>query len=334
LNSSREYKIHINPSSPTPKFQQLIDVFINAINRGKIPEGSALPSVNKLIFETRLSRDTIVKAYNELKKRGIIEAIPNKGYYVKNSRTRIFLFLDTYSPFKEGLYNAFRNELPEEYEIDLVFHHHNPRVFESLLINSVGKYSVYLIMCIDNPQVISNIEKLNPSRVLILDLKYYVDERYSNITQNFDQAFHSSLEQGKDHFRKYNSIFFIRPPASNHPGISEEAFMSFCKTNQFDGHIRHELRDSDMEKGNAYIVVSDSDLVRIIEFARSRGYEPGRDIGLVSCNDTPVKKIIENGITVISTDFAEMGRRAASFVKSREYVSEEIPTKLILRGSL
>ena len=330
----RDYKITINPSSAVPKFQQLIDIFINAITRGKLKEGSLLPSVNKLIFESNLSRDTIVKAYNELKRRGIVESIPNKGFFVKNNRSKIFLFLDTYSPFKEGLYNSFRNELPEEYEIDLAFHHHNARVFESLIVSNIGKYSFYLIMCIDNPVVKTVLKKINPSRVLILDLNYYADDRYASIVQNFDRTFISSLEQLKGKLKKYSKIVFVRPPATNHPVISETAFMKFCKQNKFKGRVKHSLSDQKIKKGTAYLVVSDNDLVKITEFSKKAGYEQGKDIGLISYNDTPVKKIIGNGITVISTDFAEMGRRAASFVKTREYVCEEIPAKVIIRGSL
>jgi hypothetical protein len=45
-------------------------------------------------------------------------------------------------------------------------------------------------------------------------------------------------------------------------------------------------------------------------------------------------EIIENGITVISTDFAMMGQQAAEFVKSREKIQEVIPARMIVRNSL
>ena len=48
-----------------------------------------------------------------------------------------------------------------------------------------------------------------------------------------------------------------------------------------------------------------------------------------------MKKIIGNGITVISTDFAIMGVHAADFILNPSAGAHEvIPTSLIMRGSL
>ena len=40
------------------------------------------------------------------------------------------------------------------------------------------------------------------------------------------------------------------------------------------------------------------------------------DFGLLSYNDTPMKRFVAEGITVISTDFKLMGQKAAEFPKS------------------
>jgi DNA-binding LacI/PurR family transcriptional regulator len=60
----------------------------------------------------------------------------------------------------------------------------------------------------------------------------------------------------------------------------------------------------------------------------------GEEIGIISYNETPIKKIILNGITTISTDFAEMGRMAAQLILkgSKEHVA--VPFCLTLRSSL
>ena len=38
----------------------------------------------------------------------------------------------------------------------------------------------------------------------------------------------------------------------------------------------------------------------------------GKQVGIISYNETPLKKIILNGITTISTDFEAMGIEAAN----------------------
>jgi DNA-binding LacI/PurR family transcriptional regulator len=71
-----------------------------------------------------------------------------------------------------------------------------------------------------------------------------------------------------------------------------------------------------------------------VETAREKNLKLGEDVGILSYNDTPMKRVVYKGITVISTDFGELGRRAAHFVLERKPVHEIIPTTLIRRNSL
>jgi DNA-binding LacI/PurR family transcriptional regulator len=60
----------------------------------------------------------------------------------------------------------------------------------------------------------------------------------------------------------------------------------------------------------------------------------GKHVGVISYNETPLKKLILNGITTISTDFQMMGEKAADLVLNRSNVHVEIPFYLRLRASL
>jgi DNA-binding transcriptional regulator YhcF (GntR family) len=327
-------KLKVESGPGYPKYLQLIDSVINALQQGELKEGEALPSVNQLIQETQFSRDTVVKAYNELKKRGVIVAIPNKGYFVKEDSEKILLFLDSYSPFKEGLYNAFRAELPETTDIEILFHHYNFRVFESMIANSIGRYSKYVIMCYDEPRIAGVLKKLPPEKVLILDVKMHISEDYSHVIQDFDESFYTCLSEAESLIRKYDEIVFVHPPLTMHPVVSRKGFKRFCKDHELKGRIIDHLEQEDIKKGMVFIVVSDNDLALLVETSRSQSLTPGKDIGVISYNETPLKKIIGNGITVISADFGLMGKKAAIAVKSRGVHKEVIATELIVRESV
>jgi DNA-binding GntR family transcriptional regulator len=116
---AKKLELIITPA--TTKVQHLTGALIKAIGDGLYPPGSQLPSVNQLSREYNLSRDTVFKAFRELKKKGIAESTPAKGYHVANPSYRVLLFLDTYSPFKDVLYNSFVNSLPKNYQVDLLF---------------------------------------------------------------------------------------------------------------------------------------------------------------------------------------------------------------------
>ncbi|UDM17135.1 PLP-dependent aminotransferase family protein [Vogesella sp. XCS3] len=64
-------------------YQQLADDLSSAINRGTLPPGSRLPSVRKTAHSRQLSLNTVVAAYRVLEDRGLVEARPQSGYYVK-----------------------------------------------------------------------------------------------------------------------------------------------------------------------------------------------------------------------------------------------------------
>jgi DNA-binding LacI/PurR family transcriptional regulator len=55
---------------------------------------------------------------------------------------------------------------------------------------------------------------------------------------------------------------------------------------------------------------------------------------VISYNETPLKKIILNGITTISTDFEAMGIEAANIVKTGIKTKSEVSFRLTPRASL
>jgi DNA-binding LacI/PurR family transcriptional regulator len=60
----------------------------------------------------------------------------------------------------------------------------------------------------------------------------------------------------------------------------------------------------------------------------------GEDVGVISYNEIPLKKFILNGITTISTDFQQMGERAAQLILENSKAHIEIPFSITLRASL
>ncbi|WP_242157582.1 hypothetical protein [Aestuariivivens sediminis] len=78
----------------------------------------------------------------------------------------------------------------------------------------------------------------------------------------------------------------------------------------------------------------DRDLVEIIKLTRANNWKLGNQIGLISYNDTPTKEILDGGITIISTDFKEMGAEAANMILSGDFVKKPNRTKMVLRNSL
>ena len=78
----------------------------------------------------------------------------------------------------------------------------------------------------------------------------------------------------------------------------------------------------------------EDDLVQLLEKILQTDLKPGKDIGIISYNETPMKKIIMNGITTISTNFKLMGEYAAGIILSEKNEKIAVPFNLTLRSSL
>ena len=328
------FTFKLDKSSSQTKMQQLIHAINEAISNGTLKEGDFLPSVNKLSRESGLSRDTIFKAYTALKQRSVISSTPTKGYFVSNVSFKVMVLLDDFSAFKEQLYSSFRNALPENYSVDLLFHHYNQDVFEQLILNSLGRYSMYVVMNIRNERIEEVVRKIDPNKLLILDMGKTENQDVAYLIQNFEQAFYACLDEGKELIRKYAELNLVFPASTPHPQVAIEVFQQFCTENNLKHSIVQKIKNEEIEKGQAYLVIKEDDLVYIVKACKKKGLKLGQDVGLISYNDTPMKEVVGDGITVISVDFEEMGQKIAQFVESKQKIYETLPSKLILRGSL
>jgi len=65
-----------------PIYQQIIERLENLVAQGILQPESRLPSVRQLAMDLSINPNTIVRAYMELEKRGVIYSIPGKGSFV------------------------------------------------------------------------------------------------------------------------------------------------------------------------------------------------------------------------------------------------------------
>lgn len=326
--------ITVNHQSDIPKYRQIVTSVSDAVSRNLLQKGDELPSVNAMCKANQLSRDTVFKAYSILKDYGIVDSVPNKGYYVANDTRKVILVLDTFKAYKEVLYHSFINNLPNNIIADVQFHHYNIENFKTIINNSIGKYYKYVIMNFDHKEVAETVAKINIDRLLLIDWNVYSTPKNNYVCQDFGSAFYDCLVQAEQLFMKYKRIDFIYPNFTNHPIESVSFFKNFCNNFNFQFSIITDPKAFKVERDIAYISVSDRMLGSFLEQCRARNLEAGKDVGFLSYNETPMKKFIYKGISVISTDFKQLGTRAAEFIIKEGSMKAYVPTELILRDSL
>jgi DNA-binding transcriptional regulator YhcF (GntR family) len=332
--------IRIDKSSSTPKYEQLVNEILRHIRSKKLLIGDKLPSIHEICNNYDISRDTVIIAYNELKSRGIISPKHGKGFYVASttikSKLKIFLLFDVMNGYKEVLYRSFFNGLGSDYQVDIFFHYYNLKVFDQLISNNINKYGYYVIMPHFNEDISKYLKQIPPEKLLIIDKDLITGVgNYSAVFQNFEKDVSNALNEALPLLKKYSSLKFI----SNHnfqfiPDGMEKGFSGFCSQHRIKHSIFTDIKSSAPEKGDAFLAVSDQDLIELLKLSKVNKWEPGRDIGIVSYDETPLKELLAGGISVISTDFKKMGETAADMIKRHTTGKIENPCLFIARKSL
>jgi len=334
--------IHVDEYSATPKYLQLSHSIIDAVEEGLILKNDILPSINELSCILDISRDTAERGYKYLKKKGVILSIPGKGFYVHNiefkKKIKIFLLFNKLSVHKKIIYDSFVASLGEDASIDFYIYNNDFALFKRLILNRRTEYTHYVII----PHFVEGgedaheiINEIPPERLILLDKKVSgISGAYSAVYENFEKDIYGALTEAKEALKKYHTLKLIFPGKSYFPNEIINGFRRFCQQYAFNYSVVSDLKNEAINSGEVFINLMEDDLVVLIERILSTDLQMGKDVGVISYNETPLKKFLLNGITTISTDFKMMGTMAAEIVLNNSRGSHETPFYLTLRPSL
>jgi DNA-binding transcriptional regulator YhcF (GntR family) len=343
MNSENIYRlISIDEYAVTPKYIQLSNSIVKAVEAGKLKKGYLLPSINDLSFELDISRDSAEKTYRHLKKLGVIGSVPGKGYFIANTDIKqpikIFLLFNKLSTHKKIMYDAFVESIGKDAVIDFYIYNNDFSLFKKLLENKRDDYSNYVIIPVfleggeKAHEIINTIPK---EKLLLLDqLLPGINGNFAAVYEPFEKDIYAALEEMVDRLSRYQTIKIIFPDYTYHPKQILEGFYRFCNQYAFNYEVVADVNKAVIAEGEVYISLMENDLVLLVEKIIETKLEVGKQVGVISYNETPLKKIILNGITTISTDFYLMGQKAAQLILAKSTEHIEVPFHLKLRDSL
>jgi DNA-binding transcriptional regulator YhcF (GntR family) len=343
-NKTKKDIISIDYYSKTPKYRQIVNSVIGAIAEGKISKDDKLPSVNNLLIEFDISRDTIVKAYDFLKETGIIESVPGKGYYIKTNevskRPKILLLFNKLSAHKKIIYDSFAENMGENAVIDFYIYNNDFNLFKKILEeNQDINYSYYVIIShfVEAGENINEIlSKIPAQKLIILDKK--IDELniqgYASVYQDFETDIYNALVEMNVKLSNYQRLKLIFPSYTYQPNSIKNGFLKYCTEFAFEYEYVFDLENDEPKQHDVFINVMEDDLVFLIKKIKEKKLRVGKDIGIISYNETMIKEVLLDGITTISTDFYLLGKTAAELVLSdrKEHIAN--PFHVVYRNSL
>ena len=340
-------KIQIDVLSKKPVYKQIIDQITDKINSGELNDGDQMPSMNVLASDLQISKETIKKAYNILRHKGMIDSKQGKGYYVlknKDPHIKILLLFDKISTYKQVLYSSFASNIGDDVEITIRLHNQDIDLFEQFIDENIDHFDYYIItphfpLEKDVQKRVKKLLRKIPNRKLIVLDRYIetITGNYGLVYQDAEQDVIIGLNQGLDDIKRYNKLKILSMPGSLYASLLSKGIVKFCSENRIDHKFFYNTSHPDLiQKGDLFLILNsqlDVELIEIARVAKTREFKIGKDIGIISYNDSPINEIVLNGLTVLSTDFEQMGRLAAQMIREKELKKIKCNFRLIRRST-
>lgn len=342
--------INIVEESKVPKYLQIVNSFINKISSGELKIGEKIPSINELSEECYLSRDTVEKAYKKLKEKKIITSVKGKGFYVTRTellaKINILFLVNRLSHYKTETYDSFVNTIGGNAYVSLSVYHCNEYLFLKELEKNMGAFDYYVIIPYfkdteqEDDVLVKKIEKflseIPKDKLLILDHRLNLASDIPQIYQDFKNDIYSSLIRNKNLILPYKKFIMVYPKDAVYPYPKHvlQGWRQFCIEYSIEFEIIYKLtEDTILHRKELYLILDENDLITIFKKIKQNKFSLKEDIGIISYNDTPLKDLLD--VTVVSTDFTQMGKTAAEFIINKQKnIQIKNPFSFINRNSI
>ncbi len=321
------------------KHEQITEGVIQAIKSKAAAKGDFLPSVNQAVEELGIARKTVVKAYEALKERGIIRAKKRLGYFIVDTnimiQRKIMILLNHFGVYQQALYDSMLEKSSKEFDqIDLYFHHTNPKMFETIINSNIGQYTHYIISPFFDKKVEASLSLIPKDKLLLISRPDYYHKAVSYVIQNYTTELMKVLNQAKSALIKFDGLTLVLSETNKPPKELEKTTEKFCKKHELNYAVSHNFSSNMLHAGRAYFIIEDNDLLSLLMACKEEKWIPGKDIGVLSYNDSTMKQLLGNGISTVSVDFSEMGKHINHWLFDATKVNVVLPIVYHKRNSL
>ena len=339
--------IRLDNQGSVPLYRQICLQVSALIASGELAPGDKLPSMNQLAIQLGISRETSKKAYGRLLREGVLIARQGKGFFVAQPSTggqlELLVLLDKQSVYKQLFLQTFQEELSGRAHITILLHNQNLDLLEFYLDRHLDQYDYYVVSPhfardAKSQARAAKLLRRVPNRKLIM-VDHWLREvpgNYGVVYQDFrHDACAALMESGDEILRSGGRLKVMMLP---HSLYGSDILKSVNDFSRQTGVVVSAFRTvpPDLEGGDVILLLGsqlDSGLVELSKSISDRKLQPGQDVRIISYNEFPLNELVLGGLTVMSTDFPEMGRTAARMILENKLSKIHNPFHLIRRNT-
>lgn len=338
--------LQLDLNSKTPIYKQLVSQIEKALRDGELKPGELLPSMNDIAAEHGISRETAKKAYGILTEKGIVLPKQGKGFYAADSnsgrRPQVLVIFDKFSVYKQILFNSFAGELNGVAEVTILNHDQNIDLLQYYLDKNLDSYDYYVIAphfpldAATQERVVKQFARIPNRKLIMLDrLLPGYPGNYGAVYQDFENDIYDGLVQGLNGRFEGSRLRVITLPASLYGPQISRGIKRFCQ----DYDVPVEFLSSAparINAGDTFLVLNsqlDAGLVDLARNIQACGLQIGKDVRIISYNESDMNELVLGGLTTVSADFKEMGCIAARMILDKQPAKVHCPFRMYRRNS-
>ena len=335
-------KFKIDTTGKEPIYRQLVTQVERSLHNGNLQAGQQIPSMNELAAQLAISRETVKKAYGILVDKNLIVPKQGKGFYASDletaGRPQVLVIFDKFSVYKQILFNAFSEALSGKAEVTIVNHNQSLDLLEYYLDNNLDHFDYYVITPhfpldpASQERASKQLSRIPNRKLLMLDRLQpdFPGNQYGAVYQDFENDIYEGLVQGLSLSRPIRTLRVITLPTSLYGACICKGVDRFSRERGIPVEYLQSAPET-IHVGDTFLVLNsqlDAGLVSLAHVIRAAGLEIGKDVRIISYNESEMNELVLGGLTTVSTDFKQMGRTAAEMILKRHMERIHCPFRM------
>lgn len=312
------YALTIIDHSPQPKYLQLADHFRRQIVSRQLSGQAHLPSINDLSARYNLSRDTVRKAYLELKRNNLVQGVRGKGYFVRavphRQREERWLLL-TKGPGGEtdDLVTQIKTATTASVPVNVDYHHGAAPDLERFLTPRAGDFSRIIVAGSFDAAAADVVKRFPAGKTLHISEDPVTGCNLPNgLVIDRGEMLYRALRQCNETSTGLQRLYLgfcgnVSVAKQLLPG-----FQRFCITAGKRGRLLSEFGVIEPTSGSLYVVSDPWELSILLDRTARTALSPGREVKVLYVGRHTGLEALAGGITSLHADLSESLRSCLS----------------------
>lgn len=254
---------------------------------------------------------------------------------------KVLLVFNKLSDFKDKIYQSFLEKLGEKAHVDVYVHQVTPlstQHFDQVIRERISEYdhvAVLLHSSYLHEDVLKTLNSIPKEKLLILDKRNeFIRGEYACVYHDFEEGIHRIFTEMNNSLSKYQTINLVVNESNSIAKSLEDGIQKFAKQYSFDFHVIKEIKEEVVKPNQVFLILSEQGLADILKLCTKLQLSLGKNIGIISYNETPLKEVLFGGISVVTINYEELGRQAADLILQHKKEHIKTPIRFIQRNSL